>query len=62
MKIIIVGCGKVGTSMLASLVDEGHDVVAIDNDATAITELTNVYDAMCVCGNGADSEIGRAHV
>ena len=56
MKIIIVGCGKVGTSMLASLVDEGHDVVAIDNDASAITELTNVYDAMCVCGNGADSD------
>lgn len=56
MKILIVGCGKVGTAMLDSLIKEGHDVVVIDNDETAIRELTNVYDAMCVCGNGADSD------
>ncbi len=56
MKILIAGCGKVGTSMLSSLVEEGHEVVAIDNDPAAITELTSVYDAMCVCGNGADSD------
>ncbi|MBQ6947618.1 MAG: Trk system potassium transporter TrkA [Clostridia bacterium] len=56
MKIIIAGCGKVGISMLTSLLDEGHDVVVIDNDTAAITELTNLYDAMCVCGNGADSD------
>ncbi len=57
MKILIVGCGKVGTSMLASLVGEGHEVIAIDNDPAALEELTNVYDAMTVCGNGADSDV-----
>ncbi len=57
MKILIVGCGKVGTSMLASLVGEGHEVVAIDNNPAALDELTNVYDAMCVCGNGVDSDV-----
>ncbi len=56
MKIIIVGCGKAGTSILASLVGEGNDVVAIDSSPAVIEEISNVYDVMCVCGNGADTE------
>lgn len=56
MNIIIVGCGKVGTTILSSLVAEGHDVTAVDNSAAVIGEITNIYDAMGVCGNGADCE------
>lgn len=56
MKIIIVGCGKIGTVILSSLVSEGHDVVAIDDDASVVNEITNIYDVMGVCGNGADCE------
>ena len=57
MKIIIVGCGKIGTTLLASLEDEGHQVVAIDTDPAALAEVSDIYDIMCVCGNGADSDI-----
>lgn len=57
MKIIIVGCGKIGTAMLSNLVDEGHEVVAIDNDPAIITEITNIYDVIGVCGNGADRDV-----
>ncbi len=56
MKIIIVGCGKIGTSILASLVGEGSDVVAVDDNPAVIDEIGNIYDVMCVCGNGADTE------
>ncbi|MFA6948672.1 MAG: Trk system potassium transporter TrkA [Eubacteriales bacterium] len=56
MKIIIVGCGKIGTTIIASLVAEGHDVVAVDDNPSAIAEISNIYDAMCVCGSGADCE------
>lgn len=56
MKIIIVGCGKIGTSILESLVGEGNDVVAIDDSPAVIEEIGNTYDVMCVCGNGADTE------
>ncbi|MBR6563564.1 MAG: Trk system potassium transporter TrkA [Clostridia bacterium] len=56
MKIIIVGCGKIGTSILASLVGEGSDVVAVDDNPAVIEEIGNIYDVMCVCGNGADTE------
>ncbi len=56
MKIIIVGCGKIGTTILESFVKEGFDVVALDNDPTIVEQVTNVYDAIGVCGNGADCE------
>lgn len=57
MNIIVNGCGKIGKTILASLVAEGHDVVAIDNKPQVINEITNIYDVMCVCGNGTDSDI-----
>ncbi len=57
MKIIINGCGKIGKVILASLVAEGHDVVAIDKDPQVLDDITNVYDVMGVCGNGTDSDI-----
>lgn len=57
MKIIINGCGKIGKTILASLVAEGHDVVAIDNNPQVLTEITNIYDVMGVCGNGTDSDV-----
>ena len=57
MNIIVNGCGKIGKTILASLVAEGHNVVAIDNNVDVITEITNIYDVMGVCGNGTDSDI-----
>ena len=56
MNIIIVGCGKIGCSIIESLVREGNDVVAIDDDPSVVEEVGNIYDVMCVCGNGADTE------
>ncbi len=57
MKIIIVGCGKIGTTLLASLAAEGHEVVAVDDSPAALAQISDIYDIMCVCGNGADSDI-----
>ena len=56
MNIIVVGGGKIGTTLIANLVAEGHDVTAIDNNGEVLTELTNIYDVMGVTGNGADCE------
>ena len=54
MNIIVIGCGKIGSTILASLSAEGHDVVAVDINPELIAEITNVHDVMGVCGNGAD--------
>jgi len=56
MNIIIVGGGKIGTTILKNLVSEGHNVTAIDSDPRVIKEISNTYDVMCVCGNGVDWE------
>lgn len=57
MKITIVGCGKIGTALISGLSGEGHEVIGIDSDPAVIEELTNIYDVMCVCGNGADCDV-----
>lgn len=56
MKITIVGCGKIGRSMIESLTAEGHDVLVIDNDPTILNETTDIYDVMGVCGNAVDCD------
>ena len=56
MKILVAGCGKIGTTILSSLTAEGHDVTAIDASTSVITEITNIYDTMGVVGNAADCE------
>lgn len=57
MNIIVIGGGKIGTTLIANLVAEGHDVTVLDENPDVITEITNIYDVMGVCGNGADSDI-----
>lgn len=53
MKIIIVGCGKVGSTLVEQLDKEGHDVAIIDKNAQKIQNLTNLHDILGVVGNGA---------
>lgn len=53
LSIIIVGCGKVGTALTEQLIREGHDITVIDEDSRKIQEITDQYDVMGLCGNGA---------
>ena len=56
MKIVVVGCGKIGRTIIESLVKEKHDVLAIDKDPDVLNSITNVYDVMGICGNGTEYE------
>lgn len=53
MKIIIAGCGKVGSTITAQLAMEGHDIAVIDVNSDVIDDITNNYDVMGVVGNAA---------
>ncbi len=53
MKIIIVGCGKVGKKLTAVLSQEHNDVTVIDKNEKVVDELCSCYDVMGVIGNGA---------
>jgi hypothetical protein len=52
MKIIIVGCGKVGANVAEQLLKEGHDITVIDNDPHVIDNITNNLDLNGVIGDG----------
>lgn len=56
MNIIVSGCGKIGASIIESLVNEGHDVTAIDISRQALDEITNVHDVIGVNGNCTDCD------
>ncbi len=56
MNIIVVGCGKIGKTIIDSLSAEGHDVTAVDSSSAALEEVKNIYDIITVCGNGADPD------
>ena len=56
MKIIIVGVGKNGATLIESLESEGHDITVVDREQKVIDEISNIYDVMCVCGNGVDND------
>ena len=53
MKIIIVGCGKVGTTLAEQLNRENHDITLIDTDDEALKNISDNVDLMSVTGNGA---------
>jgi trk system potassium uptake protein TrkA len=53
LNIIIVGCGKVGTTLIERLRQEGHDITIIDQDSKKVQEIASFYDVMGLAGNGA---------
>lgn len=59
LRIIIVGCGKVGRTLTEQLSLEGHDITLIDHRSSRIQEMTNQFDVMGIVGNGASYSIQK---
>ena len=57
MKIIIAGCGKVGSTIAEQLSLEGHDISIIDSNAASIENAASQYDVFGVVGNAASHEV-----
>lgn len=57
MKIIIVGCGRIGTTLVEELSGENHDISIIDEKAEIVQNMANTYDVLGVIGNGASNVI-----
>ncbi len=53
MKIIIVGCGKVGFTLAKALTEEKHNIIVVDKEKSRIDMVQNSIDCMGVVGNGA---------
>ncbi len=53
MKIIVVGCGKVGATITEQLSMEGHDISVIDVNSRVVEQVANSVDVLGIVGNGA---------
>jgi trk system potassium uptake protein TrkA len=59
MRVMIVGCGRVG-SMLANRLDEGgHQVVVLDRNQQAFRRLSEKFSGERIVGNGLMEEYLR---
>ena len=52
MKIVVIGAGQVGSTVVEALHDE-HDITVIDLDEQRLSALAERYDAGVLVGNGA---------
>ena len=56
MRIIVIGAGKVGSSLADRLTAEAHDVTIIDRNDDVINRRQDSMDVMCIRGNGANAK------
>lgn len=57
LRILIVGAGKVGVTLVEQLSKEGNDIAIIDSNPEKIDEINNQYDVLAITGNGANTSI-----
>lgn len=56
MKIIIVGLGRTGTSLIKALSHENYDITVIEKEKELVDEITDLYSVNGVVGSGASKE------
>jgi trk system potassium uptake protein TrkA len=59
MKLVIVGCGRVGAMAALALSKAGHQVTVIDNNRRAFDRLGSDFTGEMVLGNGIDEDVLR---
>jgi trk system potassium uptake protein len=57
MKLLIVGCGRVGSAIAARMAADGHAVSVVDEDAEALQRLPEDWPGRFIQGHGLDIEV-----
>lgn len=60
MRIVIMGCGRVGSQLAAQLSREGHEVSVIDMYQKSFRRLPDDFRGLTVIGTGIDEDVLRA--
>ena len=59
MKVIIMGCGRVGARLAGLLDIEGHQVTILDTDEDSFRRLPPEFTGTALLGDGTDEEVLR---
>jgi trk system potassium uptake protein TrkA len=57
MKVIVIGCGRVGSGLAQAMVRRSHDVTVIDKDPISLNRLGPAFKGRKIVGIGFDREI-----
>jgi trk system potassium uptake protein TrkA len=57
MKVVIMGCGRVGARLASLLEQDGHTVTIIDMDSYSFRRLAPNFQGTALIGNGIDEEV-----
>ncbi len=57
MKVVIMGCGRVGAQLAGLLDADGHSVTILDTDAYSFRRLPPKFGGTALIGNGVNEEI-----
>ena len=55
MYFIVVGVGRLGYYLIKALLDEGHEVLAIEKNATVCETVTDEMGSVCIRGDGCET-------
>lgn len=59
MRVVILGCGRVGATLASVLDAEGHEVTIIDRNSDQFRRLDPDFGGTAVVGTGIDQDIMR---
>jgi trk system potassium uptake protein TrkA len=59
MKLVIVGCGRVGAMVARMMAEAGHQVTVVDINRQAFSRLGRDFNGEMVLGNGIDEDVLR---
>ncbi|MCK5318152.1 MAG: TrkA family potassium uptake protein [Anaerolineales bacterium] len=59
MKIVIMGCGRVGAQIASLLEQDGHEITVLDIDAYSFRRLPPDFSGTALLGNGMDEDVLR---
>lgn len=57
MRVVVMGCGRVGSSVADGLSRIGHEVAVIDRDNTAFNRLSPEFAGARILGQGFDRDV-----
>lgn len=57
MNIIILGCGRIGSTLANTMSSDNHTVTIIDRNGSAFRRLSPNFSGKTILGNGIDDEV-----
>jgi trk system potassium uptake protein TrkA len=57
VRLVVIGCGRVGSAVARELAEDGWDVTAVDEQEEALARLGARWSGGFVVGHGMDAEI-----